>query len=360
MSRVDERQRFDVMSEEGCAMTTLADVARVAGVSPATASRIINGSPRRVAQELRDRVLAAVEELQYVPNAHAQLLARSHRSAIGVIVHDVSDPYFAEITRGMQRVATEHGRLVIICNSYRDPDRELEYVELLRAHQVAAIVLAGSGYHDQQFTATLDSKLRVYRKTGGRVAVIGRHSHSGDAVVPANEAGAFLLGQEIFRLGHSRLGVIAGPRHLTTTTDRLTGLRRAARAFGHQLPARRVEYSDFGRTGGADAAAALLARDPDLTVIAALNDTMAIGVLRLLRSRGIAVPGGISVTGFDDMPVASDVTPALTTVRLPLEYMGARAMTFALQPPAELEAPQLEHVPAVLVPRATLGPADRS
>ncbi|MEV4629569.1 LacI family DNA-binding transcriptional regulator, partial [Micromonospora sp. NPDC049523] len=93
-------------------MTTLADVARLAGVSPATVSRIVSRSSRRVAPELRDRVLAAVEELQYVPNAHAQLLARNHRSAVGVIVHDVSDPYFAEITRGLQRVATEHGRLV--------------------------------------------------------------------------------------------------------------------------------------------------------------------------------------------------------------------------------------------------------
>ena len=126
-------------------MATLADVARRAGVSTATVSRIINNSPKPVADALRERVLAAVDELQFVPNANAQQLARAHRSAVGVIVHDVSDPYFAEITRGLQRVATEHGRLVIICNSYRDPARELEYVELLRAHQVAALVLAGSG-----------------------------------------------------------------------------------------------------------------------------------------------------------------------------------------------------------------------
>ena len=148
-----------------------------------------------------------------MPNAHAQLLARSHRTAVGVIVHDVSDPYFAEITRGLQRVATEHGRLVIICNSYRDPDRELEYVELLRAHQVAAIVLAGSGYHDAEFTKALDGKLRVYQRTGGRVAVIGRHELAGDAVragqrdrrLPARRASCT-------RSATDRFGVIAGPR----------------------------------------------------------------------------------------------------------------------------------------------------
>lgn len=337
-------------------MATLADVARRAGVSPATASRIINGSPKPVTEALRERVLAAVEELQYVPNAHAQQLARNHRSAVGVIVHDVSDPYFAEITRGLQRVATEHGRLVIICNTYRDPDKELEYVELLRANQAAAIILAGSGYHDEQFTLTLDAKLRVYQATGGHVAVIGRHEHSGHAVIPANEAGGHLIGTELYGLGHTRIGVVAGPRHLTTTSDRLTGLRRAAREHGQQLTARQIVYADFERAGGVSATAALLDAHPGLTAVAALNDSMAIGALALLRERGIDVPGRISVIGFDDMPIARDVTPALSTIRLPLADMGARAMTLALQPPEPLNTPQVEHVDAELVRRESSGP----
>ncbi|AVT36617.1 LacI family DNA-binding transcriptional regulator [Plantactinospora sp. BB1] len=337
-------------------MATLADVARRAGVSPATASRIINGSPKPVTDALRERVLAAVEELQYVPNAHAQQLARNHRSAVGVIVHDVSDPYFAEITRGLQRVATEHGRLVIICNTYRDPDKELEYVELLRANQAAAIILAGSGYHDEQFTNTLDAKLRVYQSTGGHVAVIGRHEHSGHAVIPANEAGGHLIGAELYGLGHTRIGVVAGPRHLTTTTDRLAGLRRAAREHGQKLTTRQIVYADFDRSGGATATATLLDTHPEVTAIVALNDSMAIGALALLRSRGIDVPGQISVVGFDDMPIARDVTPALTTIRLPLADMGARAMTLALQPPEPLNTPQIEHVAAELVRRESSAP----
>ena len=337
-------------------MATLADVARRAGVSPATASRIINGSSKPVTEALRERVLAAVDELQYVPNAHAQLLARSHRSAVGVIVHDVSDPYFAEITRGLQRVATQHGRLVIICNTYRDPDKELEYVELLRAHQVAAIILAGSGYHDEEFTHTLDAKLRVYQATGGHVAVIGRHEHSGHAVIPANETGGYLIGNELLSLGHREIGVIAGPQHLTTTTDRLTGLRRAVREHGLTLPAERIAYAGFDRSGGATATAALLDAEPSLTAIAALNDSMAIGALALLRSRGIPVPDRISVIGFDDMPVAQDVTPTLTTIRLPLADMGARAMSLALQPPGDDIGPNVEHVVAELVRRESSGP----
>ena len=332
-------------------MSTLADVARRAGVSTATASRIINGSPKPVAAALRERVLAAVAELQYVPNAQAQMLARSHRSIVGVIVHDVSDPYFAEITRGLQRVATQHGRLVIICNTYRDPDRELEYIEVLHAHQAAAIILAGSGYHNDAYAARVGAKLDVYERTGGRVAVIGRHEHAGDAVVPDNEEGGFLAGDHLFSLGHTEIGVIAGPRFLTTTTDRLAGLRRAARKHRVKLPARQIVYADFDRDSGAEAAGRLLEAHPQLTAIAALNDSMAVGALACLRS----TDRRISVTGFDDMPIARDVTPTLTSVRLPLAEMGARAMALALADAGT--EPRVERIGAELVRRDSTGPA---
>ena len=335
-------------------MATLSDVARRAGVSPATASRVINGSSKPVTDELRARVLRAVAELQYVPNAHAQFLARSHRTAVGVIVHDVSDPYFAEVTRGLQRVASDRGRLLMICNSYRDPDRELEYVELLRGQQVAAIILAGSGYHDPAFTRLVNEKLAAYEATGGRVAVIGRHEHSGDAVMPDNRTGGWLIGTELCRLGHRVIGVVAGPAVLTTTTDRLAGLRAALAEHGRDLPERRIRYAAFDRDGGVEATAALLEAEPEVTAIAALNDTMAIGALTALRARSVAVPRQVTVTGFDDMPIARDVTPALTTVRLPLVQMGVRAMSLALD--AGAAAPRVELLAAELVRRDSAGP----
>ncbi|WP_189077705.1 LacI family DNA-binding transcriptional regulator [Mangrovihabitans endophyticus] len=336
-------------------MVTLADVARHAGVSTATASRIINNSPKPVAEHLRERVLAAVNELQFVPNANARQLARADRSAVGVIVHDVSDPYFAEITRGLQRVAAEHGRLVIICNSYRDPERELAYVDLLHAHRTAAIVLAGSGYHDTAATARLQHKLRVYRDAGGRVAVVGRHEHTGDAIVPENEKGGYLAGDALYRLGHTAIGVIAGPRHLTTTTDRLAGLQRAAREHRRRITSRHVVYAGFDRDGGVTAAAELLERNPAITALAALNDSMAVGALACLRERGIDVPERVSVIGFDDMPVAVDVTPALSTVRLPLEEIGMRAMALALR--GGQGAPTTETAAARLVLRGSTAAA---
>jgi LacI family transcriptional regulator len=336
---------------------TLAYVAKRAGVSPATASRVINGHPKPVAEELRARVLRAVDDLGYVPNAHAQSLARAQRSAVGVVVHDVSDPYFAEITRGLQRVAIEHGRLLVICNSYRDPAREREYVEMLHANQVAAIVLAGSGAIDPDADKGLAGALAAYQRGGGRVALIGRHILQGDAVVPANETGGQRLGQHLYELGHRRIGVVAGPRHLTSTADRLAGLRAAAKAAGTTIPPRRVVYADFTRDGGASAAAELLDAEPSLTAIVALNDGMAVGALAVLRSRGIAAPEKVSVAGFDDLPVAADVTPALTTVRLPLTAMGEQAMTLALDEGPR--KPRIIRVDAELVVRDSTAPAPR-
>lgn len=335
-------------------MATLADVARRAGVSTATASRVINGTPYTVADELRQRVLHAVEELQYVPNAHAQMLARSQRLTVGIIVHDVSDPYFAEITRGLQRVATDHGRLVIICNSYREPDRELAYIELLRAQQVGAVILAGSGYLSEEVTGALNAKLSAYAGDGGRVVVIGRHEMAGDAVMPANEEGGYAITAELLELGHVRIGVIGGPPTLTTTADRLAGVRRAAAERGHNLPGERSVEGDFSRDGGEAAAAELLDRHPDVTAILALNDEMAVGALATLRSRGIAVPGDVSVAGFDDMPIARYVTPPLTTVNLPLVEMGALAMRMAFQPAGT--TPRVEPIPAHVVRRDSTAP----
>lgn len=332
-------------------MATLTDVARLAGVSLATASRVVNDSPYGVAPELRRRVLDASERLQYVPNAHARALVRARNPTVGVIVHDVSDPYFAEITRGLQQSAIAHDRLLLICNSYRAPEREADYLAQLRAQRVEAIVLAGSGYRDPEATETLLRRLRAFTEDGGRVALIGRHAIVGGAIVPDNVAGGYAMGRHLFTLGHRRVGVVAGPSSLTTVADRLGGLRRAASDFGVRLDDDLVWYSDFTRDGGAEAGSRLLHRAPDVTAIAALNDAMAVGAIATLREQRLDVPADISVVGFNDMPIARDVTPPLTTVHLPLVEMGERAMTLALDHDTRQES--TEHFPAELVVRAS-------
>jgi LacI family transcriptional regulator len=228
-------------------------------------------------------------------------------------------------------------------------------VELLSSQRVSAIILAGSGYHDQKATDALNRSLRQYQAGGGRVAAIGRHELTGDSIQPANLDGARQVAEHLCGLGHRSIGIIAGPKELIDTTDRLTGHALAAKAAGRAVPARRTVHADFSRDGGAAAAAHLLDADPRLTALVAHNDAMAIGALAVARQRGIDVPGQLSVVGFDDIPIALDVTPALTTVRVPLIDMGIRALTMALgtHPSGR---PLAETAAARLVARDSSGP----
>jgi len=333
---------------------TLADVARHAGVSVSTASRVLNGSTRTVNSELQVRVLAAARDLRYVPNAHAQALVRERSAIVGVIVHDVSDPYFAEITRGIQRSASDARRLVMVCNSYREPERELEYVRLLHAQRVEAIILAGSGLDDQAYCEALSAELEAFSSAGGRVAVIGRHALPGSAVLPDNAGGARSAARYLVGLGHQQIGVISGPDLLTSTHDRFNSFRSELYELGLSLPPEYVAPGDFSRDGGLRATFNLLDRHPQLTAIFALNDVMAIGVLSALRLRGNAAPCQVSVVGFDDIPIACDLTPALTTVQVPMVELGVQAVQLVLDP--ESSAFQVAHLPTQLIERASAGP----
>jgi LacI family transcriptional regulator len=309
----------------------LQDVALHAGVSLSTASRVLSGSRDRVSAALRERVLDAAAELHYVPNAHAQALVSASTSMVGVVVHDVSDPYFSEIARGVLRVANDNDLLVLICNTYRDPNRELQYVLALRSQRVRAVVLAGSGFTDPDVERRTTAALVGVEASGGRAVLIGRHRAGVDSVLPDNVGGARLMGKHLLELGHRNIAVVAGPPHLTTIEDRLSGFRSALEDGGVDLPQSRIVATDFTRDGGYEGTARLLESDPETTAIFALNDAMAIGVLTALRDHGAAVPDDISVVGFDDIPIARDLTPALTTIRLPMDIMGARAMQLALR-----------------------------
>lgn len=328
----------------------LADVAATAEVSLATASRVLSGNDR-VSPELRERVLAAARKLNFVPNAHAQALARADTSTVGLMVHDVGDPYFSEIARGVLRVASDNGLMALISNSFRDPARELTYIQALRAQRASAIVLAGSGFRDPDHRERAAAELQAFEATGGRVALVGRHDLPVDAILPDNRAGAAEMGRYLVGLGHRRIGVVSGPASLTTVEDRLAGLREALDEAGVALPDDHVVTADFTRDGGHDAAEELLDVTDGITAIFALNDSMAIGALAALRSRGVRVPEDVSVAGFDDIPTTVDVTPALTTVRLGMEAMGALAMELALREP--VTRPRRRRMSSELVLRAS-------
>jgi LacI family transcriptional regulator len=333
---------------------TITDVARRAGVSVATASRTLNGA-RPVGEAFRDQVVTAARELGYSPNPHARALAQSTDASVGVIVHDVTDPYFSEIVRGMLQASAQTERLVLICNTYRDRERELAYIAHFRAQRVKALVLAGSGLEDRAFGARMAAQINAFEATGGRAVLIGRHYAPGDAVIPDNVGGARELARTFINAGHRRIGVISGPANLTTTHDRLAGFRMGLRDSGLELDETAVVTGDFTRDGGERSVRQLLSQAPDLTAIFALNDVMAIGALSGLRRLNKRVPDEISLAGFDDIPIARDLMPSLTTVRVPMVQMGTRALALAMEPLGT--GLRTEHLPTELVVRDSTGPA---
>jgi LacI family transcriptional regulator len=310
---------------------TLQDVARAASVSPATASRVLNGTAK-VRDDLQERVRDAAGRLAYAPNAHAQALAGATRRTVGVICHDVSDPYFAVIARGIMRVAGDNGLLVMLASTFRDADREVAYVSMLRAQRAPAILLIGSGIEDRTWERSLAAEIDPYLRGGGRVAVVSRHrSLRVDSVLPENRSGAAALANALLEMGHRRFAVLAGPRALTTVADRIAGFRDALTAAGVHMSEEDIVECGFTRDGGYAGMSSLIDRGLRATCVFAVTDVMAIGALTALRDNGLSVPGDVSVAGFDDIPIVRDLTPPLTTVALPLEQLGERAMELALR-----------------------------
>ncbi|MEV0091676.1 LacI family DNA-binding transcriptional regulator [Streptomyces sp. NPDC050738] len=351
--------------------TTLADVAARARVSPATVSRVLNGN-YPVAASTRERVLRAVDELDYVLNATASSLAAATSDLVGILVNDIADPFFgimagaAQSAIGGQEGTGRGGgeKLAVVCNTGGSPERELTYLTLLQRQRAAAVVLTGGAVEDPEHVAAVSAKLAKLADAGTRVVLCGRPpmeggGESGGSSVLAtlsfdNRGGGRQLTEHLIELGHRRIGYVAGPEERTTTRHRLEGHRKALDAAGIKDDPRLVMHGPYSRRSGFEATRELLDREPELTAVVAANDTVALGACAAVRERGLRIPEDISVAGFDDLPFSVDAVPALTTVRLPLYDAGAWAGRLAMG----AEAPPVGGVAVVqgeLMARASTG-----
>lgn len=305
---------------------TLYDVAREAGVSLATASRVLNGSSRVVKEEYRARVITAASQLGYSANLSAQAVAKGATSTVALVVSDIADPYFAAIAAGVIRAAEAEGLVVTMAVTDRSATREIELVRMLRGQRPRVIVLAGSRFTDETDRDVLVSELEAFHAVGGQVVLISQHELPFDTVEIDNTGGARALALASIDLGYGGFAILAGPENLVTARDR-------SAAFAASLPGAPVAvvHGEFSRDGGYAAMTDLIDRGLDgIDFVFAVTDVMAIGALTALRDRGIEVPGRIAVAGFDDVATARDVTPTLTTVRVPLEEAGASSIAVAL------------------------------
>jgi LacI family transcriptional regulator len=338
----------------------LQDIADRAEVSLATASRVLGNGSRRVSDDLIARVTRAAAELGYSANLSARTVATGHSSIVGVLVHDISDPYFSTIAAAVAQRADRDAAVVSIGNAFGDADRELAYVAMMRSMRARALVIAGSRSDDRGGYQALCDELAAFERGGGRAVCIGQPLLGIDTVAPENEAGAETLAVALVAAGHRSFAVLAGPPHLHTARDRLRGFRAGLEKAGISLEERDVIAGEFNRDGGYEALATLLSRGAPLPgCVFAVNDVMAVGALACLRTAGREVPGEVAVAGFDDIVTLRDVWPRLTTVRLPLEAMGEMVGRLALDQGQD-EAPRLLRIPGeVILRESTALPADR-
>jgi LacI family transcriptional regulator, galactose operon repressor len=301
----------------------LADVARVAGVHPGTASRALNPLTRdQVSRETSRRVVRAAERLGYVPNATARGLRTARTYITAMIVPDITNPLFPPMVRAAEQVLSRAGYTLVLTDTDNDAAAERRQVEQLRARGADGFIIATARWEDPLLGELAVPAVLINRNTASaQLPYVGADERTGISRAV----------EHLVTLGHRRIAYLAGPPDTSTGRERAAAFRQAMRAHG--LPIARGQVrpcTAYTEAAGATAARALLAADRAYTAILAGNDLIAFGVLSELANAGLACPADVSVIGFNDLPLVDKLNPPLTTVRLPLAEMGRRAAQMLL------------------------------
>ncbi|MET7639745.1 LacI family DNA-binding transcriptional regulator [Streptomyces sp. NPDC005438] len=332
-------------------MATINDVAKAAGVSPATVSRVFNGG--RVTPERAERVRRSADELGFSPNRVARSLRMQRASVIGLLIPDIANPFFTALARGVEDAAQRTNLSVVLCNSDEDVAKERRYLDIALAEQMAGVIVAASSRSQTDLGRLLERGMPV-------VAVDRRpRAAEVDAVMVDNQHGAEEATHHLVDRGYRRIACITGPAGASTSEDRLAGYRTAMRDAGvdPEWVNAHVRHADFRVEGGRAAMADLLALpDPPEAVFVA-NNLMTVGALQSLREAGVEPPG-FGILSFGDVPWASLVNPSLTTVQLPAYDLGVAAASLLQERIAGSDKPlQTVVLRTALHPReSTAGP----
>ena len=309
-------------------MSTINDVAKLAGVSAMTVSRVINNSGY-ISRETRSRVEAAIAELAYVPNAVGRQLRSKRTKMLALVLSDIMNPFFTTIARGVEDVARAQGFSVMFCNTDESEAEEARYLLMLVQRQVDGVLLVPA--------STSGKSLRLLSSHHMPVVVLDRRiqSRQVDSVRSDSEAGAYTLTEHLIALGHRRIAVLTGRRSVSTSIDRVAGYCRAMLDAGLELDDNLVRYGeynygDYNQVDGNRMALEVLAADPRPTAIFAANNFIAFGAMRSLRDAGLRVPDDVSIVAFDDLPVAWLSDPFMTVVDQPAYEIGRRGAELML------------------------------
>jgi LacI family transcriptional regulator len=313
---------------------TMRDVAKRAGVSVATVSRVLAGTDYRVSEETREKVLRAARDMDFVLNAHARALSGAHARAVAFVVSTVAGPSFAAAAQGVEEEAAAHDRLCLVCTTHGDESREDAIVELMREQRADAVIFVGGSVQNRQYRERIIRVTKALDSVGSRLVFCGRPAVApgtpGVVVEYANESGSYEVTEHLIGHGHERIVFLGGLRGHNTATERLRGYRRALRAHDIELDPALVRPGNFTRESGYAGMRGVLAAGLTFTAVFAATDMVAAGAMQALREAKIDIPGEVSIVGYDDIPQTVDMVPALTTVHVPYDELGRAAVRLAL------------------------------
>lgn len=304
-------------------MATIKDVAQLSGVSVATVSRVMNNSPK-ASQSSRDAVLKAMDELQYHPNANARALAHQSTQTLGLIVGDVSDPFFGSMVKAAEQVAQAAGNFLLVGNGYHDAKKEKLMIEQLIRHRCTGLIV-----HAKMLP---DADLKVFMGQVPSMVLINRvlEGFETRCIALNDRYGSWLATKHLIQEGHTRIGYLCSNHNISDSHDRLRGYIDALEEHGLSVDERLIARGEPDESGGEEAMTELLGRTHNMTGVVCYNDSMAAGALSVLNDNSIAVPQDISLIGFDDVLIARYLHPKLTTIRYPVVAMAIEAAQLAL------------------------------
>jgi len=304
-------------------MTKIKDVARLAGVSPACVSLALNNKPY-VSQGTKERIYKAIRQLNYRPNIIARSLRKKKTTTIGLVLPDITNPFFPEVARGVETRAREYGFNVILCNTDADPLLEKQYIEVLLAKQIDGLILT---------SAHSGNDLSQYAREDCPVVLVNRELFPGkfDFVGIDNVASAKLVVNHLVKLGHRKIAFIKGEPASSASSGRYEGYKIALKEAGISYSEDLVKTGYLKYDGGYRATQFFLKNPSPPTAIFSANDMMALGAIDACRERGVKVPQDVAIVGFDDIWLASLKGIELTTVRQPRYLMGVRAVDLMIE-----------------------------
>jgi LacI family transcriptional regulator len=307
---------------------TLRDVAQEAGVSTKTVSRVVNNQGE-LSEATRQRVLAAIEKLGYRPSKLARALVTQHTDTIGLVLGDITNPFFPEVARGVLDTAEAVGYNVFVCNSDGDHQREIRTLNSLSDHAVDGIINFA--------TFELEPSLSRYAVPGRPMVLVNRlfDCHWVSAVMMQAQRGAETAVDYLLAKGHRQIAMLAGPAFSMNRLQRVRGYRASFAAHGLPVVEEWILPGAPIQARGRESARELLLRYPEITAIFAYNDLLALGAMQACNELGRRVPDDCAIIGFDDIPLADTISPSLTTVRVDKYELGRQAMNRLLQMLAE-------------------------